>query len=88
LLGGIIGMAVDVANGSAYMLFPANAEMDMASGTAREFKEEDKDKSSTAAAGLDVPPSAASSAGAAALMPNAPLPRRHDLLQSLRSPRP
>ena len=72
-LGGIIGMAVDVANGSAYMLFPANAEMDMASGTAREFKEEDKDKSSTAAAGLDVPPSATSSAGAAALMPNASL---------------
>jgi len=37
LLGGIIGMAVDMGKGAAYRLSPSNVEMDMGTGTAREF---------------------------------------------------
>ena len=40
VFGGLIGLIVDLATGSGYRLKPSNVEMDMASGTAKEFKEE------------------------------------------------
>jgi len=48
-LGGIIGMAVDMSNGAAYRLSPGNVEMDMASGIAREFDEDEPVKVAEAA---------------------------------------
>jgi len=40
-LGGIIGMAIDMGNGAAYNLSPGNVEVDMATGLARAFSDDE-----------------------------------------------
>jgi hypothetical protein len=78
LLGGFIGMVVDMSNGAAYNLSPENIEMDMGTGLVREF--DSKEPIRTVEAPPPPPPAQQAAPVRVALtaVPPPPLPP-HDL---------
>jgi len=93
-LGGIIGMAVDMGNGAAYNLSPGNVEMDMGTGLAREFEENEPIRVAEPApnvpvivpASLASPPMGAPPPPPAIIMPpNRPLDERLKELDDLKA---
>ena len=76
LLGGLIGMVVDMSNGAAYNLSPENIEMDMGTGLVREFNSSEPIRTAEAPAASPLAYQAAPAVAALTAAPTAAPPPR------------